>query len=47
MKRIKQHLVANGCQKVSDLSHHDAVALKADLEGDTIERFFERSLVPF
>jgi hypothetical protein len=47
MKRIKQHLVAHGCQKVADLSHQDALALKQMLQTDTIEKFFERSLCPF
>jgi hypothetical protein len=47
MKRIKEHLVANGKQKVSDLSHEEALHLKSCLEQDTVEAFFERSLVPF
>ena len=47
MKRIKEHLVANGKAKVSDLSHEEALFLKGCLENDTIENFFQRSLVPF
>lgn len=47
MKRIKEFLVANGKQKVSDLSHQDALALKVALETQTIEDFFARELVPF
>jgi hypothetical protein len=47
MKRIKEYLVANGKQKVSDLSHEDALRLKICLEQDNAESFFESSLVPF
>lgn len=47
MKQLKQHLVANGCQKVADLSHEDALALKQALQTSTIAAFFERSLCPF
>jgi hypothetical protein len=47
MKRIKQHLVDNGKNKVSDLSHEEALFLKQCLESKTAEKFFERSLVPF
>lgn len=47
MKRIKEHLVKHGKSKISDLSHDEAVQLKSSLEQDTMETFFERSLVPF
>jgi hypothetical protein len=47
MKRIKEHLVTNGKSKIADLSHEEALALKKDLEMETIENFFQRSLVPF
>jgi hypothetical protein len=47
MKRIKDHLVSGGLSKVSDLTHHQAIALKNSLQTDTIELFFQQSLVPF
>lgn len=47
MKRIKEHLVTNGKSKIADLSHEEALALMKDLEMETIENFFQRSLVPF
>ncbi len=47
MKRIKEHLVANGKQKIADLTHDEALHLKDCLERETLEAFFERSLVPF
>lgn len=47
MRRIKEYLVANGKQKVADLTHDQALFLKDCLERETVEAFFERSLVPF
>lgn len=47
MKEIKEHLVKYGLQKISDLSHDQAMALKNSLETDTIKLFFAQSLVPF
>lgn len=47
MKRIKEHLVKHGKQKISDLTHDEAVSLKTALEVQNIETFFARELVPF
>lgn len=47
MKRIKEHLVKHGKQKIQDLSHDEAMALKNSLETKTLELFFERDLAPF
>ena len=47
MKRIKEYLVANGRQKIGELTHTEALHLKSCLEHETMEAFFERSLVPF
>ena len=46
MKRIKEHLVANGKQKVADLSHEEALRLRDALVTDTVEDFFTASLSP-
>ena len=46
MKRVKEHLVANGKQKVQDLSHEEALRLRDALTANTIENFFDASLAP-
>lgn len=47
MKRVKEHLVAHGKQKIAELTHDEAVALKNSLETKTMELFFGMELVPF
>lgn len=47
MKQIKEHLVKYGKQKIADLTHDEAIALKNSLQTKTLELFFAMELAPF
>lgn len=46
-KQIKEYLVQNGLQKVSELTHANALRLYEALKIDALGEFFQESIVPF